>query len=67
MTYNYTDAEWEKYCADNNYQLNYLRPPKNAVLALQNGQSRYFCISASSIEASIWFLVLESAIAYSPE
>ncbi|MCM1164826.1 MAG: ABC transporter substrate-binding protein [Lachnospiraceae bacterium] len=23
MTYNYTDAEWEKYCADNNYQLNY--------------------------------------------
>jgi len=23
MTYNYTDDEWAKYCADNNYQLNY--------------------------------------------
>lgn len=23
MGYNYTDAEWDKYCADNNYQLNY--------------------------------------------
>lgn len=23
MTYNYTDAEWEQYCKDNNYQLNY--------------------------------------------
>lgn len=23
MTYNYTDAEWEAYCAENNYQLNY--------------------------------------------
>lgn len=23
MTYNYTDAEWEQYCAENNYQLNY--------------------------------------------
>lgn len=23
MTYNYTDAEWEEYCAENNNQLNY--------------------------------------------
>ncbi|WIV11701.1 ABC transporter substrate-binding protein [Proteiniborus sp. MB09-C3] len=23
MTYNYTDAEWEKYCSDNNNQLDY--------------------------------------------
>lgn len=23
MTYNFTDAEWEEYCAENNYQLNY--------------------------------------------
>lgn len=23
MTFNFTDAEWDQYCADNNYQLNY--------------------------------------------
>ena len=23
MTYNYTDEEWDKYCSENNYQLNY--------------------------------------------
>ena len=23
MTYNFTDAEWEAFCAQNNYQLNY--------------------------------------------
>ncbi len=23
MTFNYTDAEWEQYCKDNNNQLNY--------------------------------------------
>ncbi len=40
MTYNYTDAEWEAFCAENNNQLNYTKRYREARVRLRRGPLR---------------------------